>query len=159
MQKTKQILILILGLLLSSNFVFTQTLVKKVFPDDPVEFLKKIKDQMEEQDKKATRDFMEQFELAWNGQKFTSSQQGIIISTCNLMFAKRLKMYPEFKNYLSSAMNFVNSGQTEKSFSAWQASIDKILGKSAGKFSDFIEMSDNLFSSNTIFKNSTCYPG
>ena len=150
-------LYLICALLLTSGLsdTYAQSLVKKVFPDDPTEFLKKIKDQMEEQDKKAARDFMEQFELAWNGNKFTSGQQGIIISTCNLMFAKRLKMFPDFKNYLSSAMNFVNSGQSDKSFTAWQLSIDKILSKSAVKFSDYIEMSDNLFSSNTIFKNST----
>ncbi|MBL0049881.1 MAG: hypothetical protein IPP32_17500 [Bacteroidetes bacterium] len=154
MNKIKLLLVVLIFSIGMEN-AFSQTLVKKVFPDDPTEFLKKIKDQMEDQDKKATHEFMELFEVAWNGQKFTSSQQGIMISTCNLMFAKRLKMFPDFKNYLSSAMNFVNSGQTDKSFTAWQLSIDKILGKSANKFSDFIEMSDNLFSTNTIFKNST----
>lgn len=155
MKKQYKLVLLLLSFLLLTGSSFSQTLVKKVYPDDPAEFLKKVTEQMEEQDKKATREFMEQFELAWNGNKFNSSQQAIIISTCNLMFAKRLKYFPDFRNYLSSAMNFVNSGQSDKSFTAWQLSIDKILGKSATKFSDFIEMSDNLFSTNTIFKNST----
>ena len=118
MNKHKLLLVVLIFSIGMEN-AFSQTLVKKVLPDDPTEFLKKIKDQMEDQDKKATHEFMELFEGAWNGQKFTSSQQGIMISTCNLMYAKRLKMFPDFKNYLSSAMNFVKSGQTAKSFTGW----------------------------------------
>jgi hypothetical protein len=155
MKNLKFVPLFILFLFLTTSNLNAQSFVKKFFPEDPTAFFDKIKEMMKEEDKKAANEFLEQFEPVWNGQKFSVSQQKIIISTCNLMHAKRLKMFPDFKNYLSSAYNFINSGQSEKSFTAWQVSIDKVLSKSANKFSDFIEMSDNLFSSNTIFKNSS----
>ena len=155
----KKLLKFSLAVILFTSFSFSsfsQTLVKKVFPDDPKEFLEKLRDFMSEEDKSATKDFMKSFEIAWNGQKYKSEQQHFIISTCNLMYAKRLKMFPDFKNYLNSTEVLVSSGQSDKSFTSWQLSVDKTLNaRNTSKFSTFLETSDNLFTNNVIFKNPT----
>lgn len=130
---------------------------QKTFSSDHTVFLEELTDFFESADKKPGREFMEQFVLTWNSGKLGATEKETVIKTCNLMLKKRLKAFPDFKNYLGSIVSFANSStQDSKSFAAWQVIIDKILnGKSTKNFTDFLSMSDNLFATNTFYKSAS----
>ncbi len=129
----------------------------KQFSEDPIKFLDDIKVMLEatSMDKKEIKEYIEQFSLAWNTPKCNDAVKTIINETSNLMVKKRIRILPEFKSYLTSVKNFINSTQTEANFLAWQSSITKILnGKSLKNYTDYLAMSENLFLTNTFYKSS-----
>jgi hypothetical protein len=135
---------------------FAQQNPVKQFSEDPVQFLVDVKTMFDatNMDKKEVKEFMEAFTLAWNNPKCNESLKKSIAGTCNLMIKKKLRILPEYKSYLSSVMNFINSDQSESNFLTWQESINKILnGKGIRNFSDYLEMSENLFSTNSFYNS------
>lgn len=127
----------------------------KSFTEDPVKFLEELTDFFETANKKEGREFIEEFTPVWN-QKLNDSQKKSIYQISNLMLKKRLKPFPEFRNYLGSIVNFTTSGQSDKSFQAWQAIVEKTVnGKTIRSFTDFLAMSANLFASNTFYKSAS----
>lgn len=128
----------------------------KQYSEDPVVFLEELKTTFEvtNMGKKELKEFMEQFTLAWNSPKYNDKLKKATYNSCNLMIKKKLRILPEYKSYLTSIMNFVSSNQGEDNFVAWQECINKILsGKVIKYFSDYLEMSENLFISNTFYKS------
>ncbi len=126
----------------------------KQYSENPVVFLEELKTTFEvtNMGKKEIKEFMEQFTLAWNSPKYNDKLKKATYNSCNLMIKKKLRILPEYKSYLTSIMNFVNSNQSEDNFIAWQECINKILnGKVIKYFSDYLEMSENLFISNTFY--------
>ncbi len=129
----------------------------KQFSEDPIKFLEEIKIMFEatNMDKKEVKEYMEYFTLAWNSGKCTENVKKTTYSGCNLMIQKKLRILPEYKSYLNSIVNFINSNQSEDNYNTWQECITKILkGKSLKNFSEYLEMSENLFASNTFYKSS-----
>ncbi len=129
----------------------------KQYSEDPLKFLEEIKTTFETTNmgKKEIKEFMEEFTLAWNSPKYNNKLKEATYNSCNLMIKKKLRVLPEYKSYLTSVMNFVNSNQSEDNFMAWQECINKILnGKIIKYFSEYLEMSENLFISNTFYKSS-----
>jgi len=138
-------------------FSFAQVNPIKEFSADPIKFIEDIKVMLEvtKMEKKEIKEYTEQFALAWNNPKNNDALKSLTYETCNLMVKKKVRIIPEFKSYLTSVMNFVNSAQTEANFIAWQKCITKILnGKSIRQLSDYLEMSENLFANNTFYKSS-----
>ncbi len=141
--------------------VFTQKSVAQLNPikeytEDPIKFLEEIKTMFEvtNMNKKEIKDYMEKFTLAWNSPKYNDNLKKATYNSCNQMIKKKLRILPEYKSYLSSVMNFVNSNQSEDNFTAWQECINKILnGKIIKYYSDYLEMSENLFASNTFYES------
>ncbi|MGZ4054532.1 MAG: hypothetical protein ACXVDZ_19095 [Bacteroidia bacterium] len=128
----------------------------KEFSSDPIKFLDDVKTMFEatNMDKKELKDFMEQFALAWNNPKCNDNLKKSIVNSCNLMVKKKLRILPEYKSYLSSVQNFINSNQSEDNFLTWQECIDKILnGKYIKSFSDYLDMSQELFSTNSFYNS------
>ncbi|HEY0029506.1 MAG TPA: hypothetical protein VGC65_02015 [Bacteroidia bacterium] len=128
----------------------------KQFTEDPIKFLDEVKLMFEatNMDKKEIKEFMEAFALAWNAPKCNANLKKSIVNSCNLMIKKKLRILPEYKSYLSSVMNFINSDQSEDNFLTWQECINKILnGKTIKNFSDYLEMSDNLFATNSFYNS------
>ncbi len=115
----------------------------KSFTADPVTFLSEMKSFLVETDKKEGEKIMEEFSLLWNGSQFSQEQQQAIYKTSNTMLKKRMKAFPDFKNYLSALMSFKTSNQSAQSFTAWQASQDKILEKPAKHFANYIITCNN----------------
>ena len=135
---------------------FAQLNPIKQFQEDPIKFLDDVKTMFDatNMDKKEIKDFMEAFALAWNNPKCNDNLKKSIVGSCNLMVKKKLRILPEYKNYLSSVMNFVNSTHSEDNFLSWQECVNKILnGKAIKNFSDYLEMSDNLFSTNSFYNS------
>jgi hypothetical protein len=131
----------------------------KSFTEDPVKFLEELETFLisgsSSNNKKEIKDFLEQFTLIWNT-KLNEKHKSAAYKTCNAMLKKKVRPLPDFKNYLTSLMNFVSTNQPESSFAAWQESLDKILsGKGLKIFSDYLEMSETLFASNTFYKTNS----
>ncbi|MFH0864730.1 MAG: hypothetical protein V1904_00945 [Bacteroidota bacterium] len=132
----------------------------KKFSDDPAVFFEEMatffQDIDNPDDKKTAKAFVETFTLEWNGGKFSDDQKKQMIETCNKMLKKKMKPIPHFKNYLSAIISFNNTSQTDESFKAWEASLDKLINRStSSQFIDYLEISDNLFSENVLYKSTT----
>jgi hypothetical protein len=156
MKKIKY-LIFFFSVFVFTNKSFAQLNPLKEFSGDPIQFLVDVKTMFEvtNMEKREIKDFMEVFTLAWNNPKCNENLKKSIVSTCNLMIKKKLRVLPEYKSYLSSVMNFINSDQSEENFLTWQSCIDKVLnGKGIKNFSDYLEMSENLFSTNSFYNSS-----
>lgn len=141
----------------SFNSSFAQLNPIKQFSEDPIQFLGEIKTMFEvtNMDKKDIKAYMEQYALAWNSVKCSDDLKRATYATCNLMIKKKVRIVPEFKSYLTSVMNFINSDQSEENFLKWQECIIKILnGKNLRNYSDYLAMSENLFASNTFYRSS-----
>jgi hypothetical protein len=132
----------------------------KKFSDDPAVFFEEMTTFFQDIDnpdnKKIAKEFMETFTLEWTGGKFSDDQKTQMIETCNKMLKKKMKNIPHFKNYLSAIISFNNTSQTAESFKAWEASLDKLINRStSSQFIDYLEVSNNLFTDNVLYKSST----
>ncbi len=155
--RTLKFVLLFISVFFISETSLAQLNPIKQFSEDPLLFLGEIKTMFEatNMDKKEIKEFLEAFTLAWNSPKCNDKLKKSIVGSCNLMIKKKLRILPEYKSYLSSVMNFINSTHSEDNFLTWQECINKILGGKAIKnFSDYLEMSDNLFSTNSFYNSS-----
>lgn len=134
----------------------------KSFNYDPVAFIDELRTFLEtgSTDKADARDFVSKFEKGWrvgkDGQtKYTASQREICYEVCNLMLKKRLRP-PDFRSYLTSLEKLIDAKRSDKELSAWQDCINKILnGKAIKSYTEFLAMSENLFSDNVLYKSPT----
>jgi hypothetical protein len=156
MTKLKYILFFFAVIFITQNSIAQLNPIKE-FSSDPVKFLDDVKTMFDatNMDKKDIKDFMEQFGLAWNNPKCNDNLKKSIEGSCNLMVKKKLRILPEYKNYLSSVLSFINSDQSEDNFLTWQECINKVLnGKFIKNFSDYLDMSENLFATNSFYNSS-----
>ncbi len=125
----------------------------KSFTPDPVVFLSEMKSFLVETDKKEGEKIHEEFSIMWNGGKFNQEQQQSIYKTSNAMLKKRMKAFPDFKNYLNALVSFIGSNQSAASFTAWQDSQDKLLLMPSKHFSNYIIACNNLFRDNSLYSS------
>lgn len=128
----------------------------KQFSEDPVKFLDEIKTMFEatNMEKKEIKDYMEAFTLVWNSPEYTQTLKKATYDCCNLMIKRKIRILPEYQSYLNSVQNFATSKQSEDNFLSWQECVNKILNaKILKNFSDYLQMSENLFASNTFYKS------
>ncbi len=139
-----------------SQSSFAQLNPIKQFTEDPIKFLEEVKTMFEStnMDKKELKNFMEQFTLVWNSAKYDEQLKKATYSSFNQMVKKKLRILPEYKSYLVAVSNFVNSNQSEDNFISWQECINKILNEKTNRnYSDYLDMSLNLFATNTFYKS------
>ena len=158
-RKMKKVKYLFLLIVLTLVFVKASAQINpiKQFSEDPLKFLEEVKTMFEatSMDKKELKEYMEQFALVWNSPSYTENLKKSTYACCNLMVKKKIRILPEYKSYLNSVVNFAKSDQGEANFLSWQGCIDKILNaKTLKNYSDYLQMSENLFESNTFYKSS-----
>ena len=127
----------------------------KNFTADPLKYSQEMQGFLEETDKKEAGKIMEEFIIEWNGGKFSPTQQEAIYRTSNAMLRKRMKAFPDFKNYVIALTSFARSKQTQQSFTAWQASLDKLLLMPAKYFANYIMTCNNLFRDNSLYQSAS----
>jgi hypothetical protein len=71
----------------------------------------------------------------------------------NQMLKKRLKAEPDFRNYLSALVAYINSGQPESVFNGWQQSLDALLQGKNSVYTAFILVSKSLFADNALYSS------
>ncbi len=148
--------------LITTISVFTFLVIGKsafsqqMFTPDSTKFLKEIVNYFGQVNKEDAKIFEKEFEKIWFGGKFTPAIRATVYTTTNAMAVKRLKPYPEFKNYMLAVMYAVDKGYTGKKFDDWHSIVDKTLAeKNKTRFEDFIEASSKLFRDNTLFESSS----
>ncbi len=138
--------------ILAVNLSFGQS-----YPADKEKFVKTLQGLTNDYLTKEQREFMnDKFQPALvKLNTFPDKYFNIMVANANAMEAKKLKAYPDIFNYVFSVYSFVENKQPEASFTAWQASIDKLLeAKNVKKFSDFIETSAGFFSRKALIEGS-----
>ncbi len=113
MKNIKFILILFIVINFTQKSVAQLNPIKQ-YTEDPVKFLEEVKTMFEvtNMDKKEIKEYMEQFTLAWNNAKYNANLKKATYTACNLMVKKKVRILPDYKNYLTAVMNFVNSNQS-----------------------------------------------
>jgi hypothetical protein len=98
---------------------------------------------------------MDEFSWSWFDGEFSDKQKEGVYKISNLMLEKKKKPFPDFKNYLFTVSQFVNSKyQTEQSFESWQNILIQLInGKSKKKYTDYLKSCNNLFSENLLYKS------
>ena len=125
----------------------------KNFTPEPAKFAEEMQKFLEETNKKEAEKIMEEFNLVWTSGKFSATQQQAIYKTSNTMLRKRMKAFPDFKNYLFTLIGFASSNQSTASFDAWQESLDKLLLLPSKHFTNYITTCNNLFRANIIYQS------
>lgn len=103
--------------------------------------------------RKEGKGFMKQFEEVWYGGYFSEKQREGVYTVTNIMLKKKLRAFPDFRNYLFTVGSFVvDTNQTEKSFEAWQGIIFELLKLERKRnFTDFLDFCNDLFRENAMY--------
>ena len=123
-----------------------------VFTPESEKFLKEVQSYLGVYNKADAKEFIKVFEPVWLGGTITPDQKAQIYETANIISQKKLKAYPEFKNYMLSVMNFAVNARSNEDFTDWHETFHKVLkNRDKKKISRFIETCTNLFNDNTIY--------
>lgn len=126
------------------------------FSGDTIKFIKELGDFFYDNsaNKKDAEAYVLEFSKQWKTPLLAGTYKQVIIETSNQFLQKRLKPYPYFVTYFNAMLNFIESGQPEENRLNWEKCMEKMLkGKSIRGFSEFLEMSENLFAGNIFFKS------
>jgi len=108
---------------------------------------------MESADKKATKELMDKFEPLWQS-KLTPTQQSSVIAQANAMLKKRMTAFPNYKNYLRCLIAWSEANKSAEQFNGWHEGLGKCITKlTTGKFDQYLQTSEDLFSSNALYKS------
>ncbi len=130
----------------------------KIFNSDSVKFIDDMETYMETgiASHKEIKEFVQKFVATWKTPAFGHYYKMAVYSISNEMLTRKIPVYPTYQTFLSSVLNFVNSGLSQAQFDQWQASLEKLLKQRPyTNLNNFLTMSDNLFSSNTFYKSPT----
>ena len=135
---------------------YSQTKIKHFSPDSSL-FFQEMEQFLTYSRKQDGTLVMDEFSWTWFGGKFSEKQREGVYKVTNLMLNKRKKAFPDFKNYLFTVAEFVNSPyQTEESFESWQNILVKLIkGKSKKRFTDYLKACNNLFAENLLYKSAS----
>ena len=131
--------------------------VAQSYPNDREKFTKYFHKVLTEYGKGEFRDFAKDDlpKMLLESNEFSNDYFNRMVATCNLMETKRLNPYPDIYNYVFSVYSFIKGKQSNSSFMAWHASVDKLLDlRDTRKFADFIELSAGFFSKTRIAESS-----
>jgi hypothetical protein len=127
----------------------------KNFTGEPKKFLEEMQSFLEETNKKESEEILSKFTDVWTSPKFQPAWQEAVMRTSNSMLRKRMKAFPDFKNYLSALVNFVNGGGTDQRFQSWQQSLDKLVLLPTKNFALYMTASNLLFATNTLYESAS----
>ncbi|MBS2097704.1 hypothetical protein [Carboxylicivirga linearis] len=141
-----------------SLFLFVLTSVSAQvtkFSDSPEVFLDEMNDKFKNvANKKAAKEFMDNFEVFWMNPETDDSLKQLVINTCNQLGKKRARPYPDYNIYLSTIMTFKNNGHDEISFKNWHNKVTSLLETPRyplRNLNKFLKISEDLIATNTIF--------
>ena len=146
--------VLLGALLLISNLMQAQRL--KEFPADSIGYFETMRTFLEEA-RKEGKPFMKEFEKVWYGGYFTENQRIGVYNVSNIMLKKKLRAFPDFRNYLFTVGSFVTDPhQTEESYQQWQEILLKLLDQRKKRdFTEFLDFCNSLFVDNAIYKSAS----
>ncbi|CAG5084451.1 hypothetical protein [Parvicella tangerina] len=146
-------------LLITSLLLFLLSSVTRaqgVFSTDSTKFLKDITNYLGQVNKQDAKEFQKEFEPIWFGGVYTPAERALIYSAANQIALKKLKIYPDFKEYLISIKSAKEGGMTAADFEQWHETVEKALNeKNRKRFTSYINTCALLLSDNIIFQSSS----
>lgn len=142
-------LTLTISLFFFSNSSFAQK--PNSFPTDSIGFFEVMEEYLSEA-RDEGKDFMKQFEEIWFGGYFSEKEREGVYQMTNKMLEKRMRAFPEFRNYLYSVTSFVvYKDSADDGFAQWQNTLLKLIeDRNRRNFGRFLEFSNNLFMNNSL---------
>tara|TARA_B110000046_G_scaffold186024_1_gene231517 strand:+ start:14694 stop:19160 length:4467 start_codon:yes stop_codon:yes gene_type:complete len=142
--------LLILVFINSTSSLSAQTPDK--FSSDSIVFFNEMEDYLSNA-RKEGKDFMKQFKVVWYGGYFSEKQREGVYAVSNIMLKKKLRAFPDFRNYLYTVGSFVvDSNQTDESFQAWQGILLELLqDRKTRNFTRFLDFCNGLFRENVMY--------
>lgn len=129
----------------------------QTYSSDRDKFVKEFQKQISEFGRGESREFAKNTlePLLLESSDFPDKYFTTMVATCNSLVEKRFGTYPEIFHYVYSVAAFVQGKQSEESYNAWHATVDKLIGnRDKSKFTDFIEFSAGFFSEGRIAESS-----
>jgi len=109
---------------------------------------------LSDNDQKLVQPIMTGFVQKWNKETFDPATKKIIYFVCNEMLKKKLRIFPDFFNYIEALNVFIDTHQPEALFTIWSTILKKLLSeKSTRNFSNFMDFTTTLFDEGMIYKS------
>jgi len=109
---------------------------------------------LSDNDKKLVQPVMTDFVRNWNQESFDPATKKLIYTLCNEMLKKKLRVFPDFFNYIQSLNVFIDTHQPVGLFTNWSAILKKLISeKSSRNFSSFLDITTTLFGEGMIYKS------
>lgn len=142
----------ILSLLFILLSVQSQAQTPDKFSNDSIAFFNEMEGYLSSA-RKEGKGFMKQFEEVWYGGYFSETQREGVYAVANTMLKKKLRAFPDFRNYLFTVGSFVvDTNQTAQSFEAWQGILFELLQKrNKRNFTQFLDFCNGLFRENVMY--------
>jgi hypothetical protein len=141
----------------SAGTVFSQTQRTSLFSGDSTKFIGELNGLMfglSDNDRKLVEPIMTSFVQKWNQEAFDPAKKKFIYFLCNEMLKKKIRIFPDFFNYISALNAYVDTHRPEALFTPWSTILKKLIGdKNSRNFNNFIEISNNLFTGDYLYKS------
>ncbi|MBU6325790.1 MAG: hypothetical protein KJS92_09905, partial [Bacteroidetes bacterium] len=125
----------------------------KSFSPDPTVFIKEFEQFILSGEDKPLNEELEVFLTYWRGARFDAVQQKNIAKLCNSMLLRGLNIKPYFSLVLSSLNAYARRKLPAKNLQQWQQISDNLLGRNPAEYLSFLQLANNLFRENTIFRD------
>lgn len=150
-------LLLFLCLFLTGNLVFAQfngfSGKTETYPAELAVFFQTTP---QKDDQKTGELYTENFAIFWNSGKVNEEQKKNIVELSMLMHKKKMRPFPQFKEYLDVVLIVFETGQTNSTFISWQKTLTDLITKSTSKpFTEFLAFSNLFFREMVLYSSAT----
>ena len=122
----------------------------------PIELAVFFQTTPQKDDKKAGEIYTTNFAVFWNSGQLTEADKQSIVDLSVLMHKKKMRPFPQFKQYLDVVLVVFETGQKNQTFVSWQKTLGELISRSTSKpFTDFLTFSSLFFSELTLYSSAT----
>ncbi len=146
-----------ISLFLLSFDAFSQNQRTTRFTGDSTKFIGELNGLLfglSDNDQKLLKPIMTGFVQKWNEETFDPAKKKFIYSLCNEMLKKKIRIFPDFFNYINALNVFVDSHQKESNFRPWSDILKHLISeKNSRNFSAFLDFTTTMFGEGLIYKS------
>lgn len=150
---------LIVWILLVSMPIFLDAQEEKYFDPQPQNFMAQLKTLF----KLSARDELDilykNLEQAYKSGQISESQQEKMVDILNIMYSRKMQVYPYYKNFIEASIYAHKAGYEEEFLDKWYSYMKGILKNAkTGQHKDFnifVDFSNDLFSKNCLVSDNS----
>lgn len=144
----------LLSFLLILNICISLNAQEKYFDPQPENFMKQINTLFKENQHEELEELGKKLEKEFKAKKINDYQLTKMCDILNAMYARKMNVYPQYKEFITAALAATNSGYEEKFQDRWYLFVKGILENSKKgnnrDFKLFIDFSNDLFQLNAL---------
>jgi len=149
MKKYCLILLIIFGflgntLLAQSSYKFSKRTDKYTY-----ELKEFMTSRIDKSKKKSVLEYLDRFDLFWSSDSLNETEKLKVIKISNMMSRKRMRPFPEYKNYLDALWAVARRKEGKDMYDKWLNTLMPLLSsRSKTNFLRYLDLSKDLFASN-----------